>query len=114
MRYFRELKLSTILWTNALLGFFSGYFLYQAVRLALGLFKRGLFWHILGVQYFCFVLLVVYFIDKTIWQKKRFHAAHTPDDKRIENTRLALTAVVYFAAAAAAAGLYVLILRLAG
>lgn len=109
MRYFRELKLSMILWTNALLGFLSGYFLYQAVRLTLGLFHKGIFWHILGVQYFCFVLLVTYFIDKTIWQKKRFHVAHTPDDKKIENVRFALTAVCYFAAAAAAAGLYVLI-----
>ncbi len=109
MKYFRELKLSFILWTNAVLGFLSGYFLFQAARLAFGFFKRGIFWNVLGVQYFCFVLLVTYFIDKAIWSKKRTYVAPGDSSLQAERIRLAITAVVYFAAAAVAAGIYLLV-----
>ncbi len=92
MKFFRELKLQTILLFNLLTGVVTGWFLYQAVRLMLGKWvMTGLFWRFLGVQYAFFLFIVVYVANQTLWKKKR---TKLPDAKDMPISLLKLLATI--------------------
>lgn len=96
MRFFREVKLQYILVLNLILGFLSGRFLLQAIRLVLGCNSfDGIFWRILGVQYGMLIFIIVFFINQYLWKKKREYLKKTGEDTVKLYFRLGLTVAVY-------------------
>lgn len=101
MKYFREMKLQTILLFNLVAGLVTGWFMHQAIRLILGQWiMTGIFWRFLGVQYAFFLFIVVYYANMKLWQKKR---TRMPDarDGFLCTLKLLATILVYAVGAVA-------------
>ena len=77
MPFFRELPTKLILLLHLLLGFLTGWFFVQGIRLMLGLCYagtiplKGLFFRVCGVQLAFLQFIIVWIVDKKVWQKKR-------------------------------------------
>ena len=77
MPFFRELPAKLILLLHLILGVATGWFFVQGFKLLFGMCRlgeihlTGLFYRIAGVQLAFLQFILVWVIDKYVWQKKR-------------------------------------------
>ena len=105
MPFFRELPAKLILLLHLLLGFLTGWFFVQGIRLLLGLCHAGkspmtgLFFRVCGVQLAFLQFIIVWIADKRVWQRKRVPSAKAPTNAK--EILLLLASILCYAAGAA-------------
>ncbi|MBR6019948.1 MAG: hypothetical protein IK055_07015 [Lachnospiraceae bacterium] len=88
MPFFRELPAKLILLLHLLLGVLTGWFFVQGFRLVLGMCRlgeiplTGLFYRVLGVQLAFLQFIIVWIVDKRVWEKKRVAQPKSPATSR--------------------------------
>jgi len=84
MPFFRELPAKLILLLHLLLGVLTGWFFLQGFRLILGMASfggmplTGLFYRICGVQLAFLQFIIVWIVDKKVWERKRTATPKSP------------------------------------
>ena len=88
MPFFREIPAKLILLLHLLLGFLTGWFFVQGFKLLLGLCTlggiplKGLFYRVCGVQLAFLQFIIVWIVDKRVWEAKRVPMKRTPANAR--------------------------------
>ena len=88
MPFFHELPAKLILLLHLLLGFLTGWFFVQGFKLLLGMCTlgpmqlTGLFYRIAGVQLAFLQFIIVWIVDKRVWEKKREILPRVPANAR--------------------------------
>ena len=84
MPFFRELPAKLILLLHLLLGVLTGWFFVQGFRLMLGMARfggvqlTGLFYRVCGVQLAFLQFIIVWIVDKRVWERKRTATVKSP------------------------------------
>ncbi|MBR5712944.1 MAG: hypothetical protein IKX54_05040 [Lachnospiraceae bacterium] len=106
MPFFRELPAKLICLLHLLLGIITGWFFVQGIRMTLGLCSFGAFemnrlpWRIVGVQLAFLQFVIVWIVDKRVWEKKRVAQPKAPASAR--EIGLLFAAILLYAVGAAA------------
>lgn len=88
MPFFHELPAKLILLLHLLLGFLTGWFFVQGFKLLLGMCTlggiplTGLFYRVCGVQLAFLQFIIVWIVDKRVWERKREPKLRTPANAR--------------------------------
>ncbi len=88
MPFFRELPAKLILQLHLLLGFLTGWFFIQGFKLLFGMCTLGgvpltsLFFRVCGVQLAFLQFIIVWLVDKRVWERKHVPMKRTPANAR--------------------------------